>query len=96
MAWCQRDPDLLLSCGKDNRILCWNPNSSIPRGEVSFSTQLHENFDCSRLKLRHQSAHFRILQKICLLLEVLHRLGSSIVLFGLCCGGGSLIYMVKY
>lgn len=35
MAWCQRDPDLLLSCGKDNRILCWNPNSSVPRGEVS-------------------------------------------------------------
>lgn len=35
VAWCQRDPDLLLSCGKDNRILCWNPNSSVPHGEVS-------------------------------------------------------------
>lgn len=35
VAWCQRDPDLLLSCGKDNRILCWNPNSSVQTGEVS-------------------------------------------------------------
>lgn len=34
IAWCQHDPDLLLSCGKDNRILCWNPNTSIPGGEV--------------------------------------------------------------
>ncbi|GIY28250.1 protein transport protein Sec31A [Caerostris darwini] len=34
IAWCQQDPDLLLSCGKDNRILCWNPNSNIENGEV--------------------------------------------------------------
>ncbi|XP_044737857.1 protein transport protein Sec31A isoform X3 [Chrysoperla carnea] len=34
MAWCQQDPDLLISCGKDNRILCWNPNSNVPGGEV--------------------------------------------------------------
>ena len=34
VAWCQRDPDLLLSCGKDNRILCWNPNSNVQTGEV--------------------------------------------------------------
>merc|ERR1719230_2076884 len=27
VAWCQADSDLLLSCGKDNRILVWNPNS---------------------------------------------------------------------
>jgi len=26
VAWCQADADLLLSCGKDNRILVWNPN----------------------------------------------------------------------
>ena len=26
VAWCQADSDLLLSCGKDNRILVWNPN----------------------------------------------------------------------
>lgn len=34
IAWCPRDPDLLLSCGKDNRIICWNPNSNIPGTEV--------------------------------------------------------------
>ncbi|XP_077974070.1 protein transport protein Sec31A-like isoform X2 [Styela clava] len=30
VAWCQQDPDLLLSCGKDNRVLCWNPNTTPP------------------------------------------------------------------
>ena len=34
MAWCPQDADLLLSCGKDNRILCWNPNSQAQNGEV--------------------------------------------------------------
>lgn len=34
--WCQRDPDLLLSCGKDSRILCWNPNSNVSNGEVVY------------------------------------------------------------
>ena len=34
MAWCPQDPDLLLTCGKDNRILCWNPNSAVQTGEV--------------------------------------------------------------
>jgi len=27
MSWCPEDPDLLISCGKDNRILVWNPSS---------------------------------------------------------------------
>lgn len=36
MAWCPQDPDLLLSCAKDNRILCWNPNSSVQNGEVGY------------------------------------------------------------
>lgn len=30
VAWCVQDPDLLISCGKDNRILCWNANSNQP------------------------------------------------------------------
>lgn len=34
IAWNPHDPDLLLSCAKDNRILCWNPNSDAANGEV--------------------------------------------------------------
>ncbi|XP_015837847.2 protein transport protein Sec31A isoform X1 [Tribolium castaneum] len=34
VAWCADDPDLLVSCGKDNRIIAWNPNSNEPNGEV--------------------------------------------------------------
>lgn len=36
IAWCPQDSDLLLSCGKDNRILCWNPNSNVQGGEVVY------------------------------------------------------------
>ncbi|KAG9345956.1 hypothetical protein JZ751_007771 [Albula glossodonta] len=32
ISWSQADPDLLLSSAKDNRILCWNPNT----GEVIY------------------------------------------------------------
>ena len=34
VAWCPQDSDLLLTAAKDNRVLCWNPNSSQPGGEV--------------------------------------------------------------
>lgn len=34
MAWCIQDPDLLVSCAKDNKIVCWNPNSNNANGEV--------------------------------------------------------------
>ena len=34
LAWSLADPELLLSCGKDNRILCWNPNTA----EVTHAT----------------------------------------------------------
>ncbi|XP_012288447.1 protein transport protein Sec31A isoform X2 [Orussus abietinus] len=34
IAWNINDSDLLLSSAKDNRILCWNPNSDAPDGEV--------------------------------------------------------------
>ena len=27
LAWCRQDPDLLLSCGKDDQMFLWNPNS---------------------------------------------------------------------
>ncbi|KAF7281898.1 hypothetical protein GWI33_004098 [Rhynchophorus ferrugineus] len=34
VSWCDDDSDLLISCGKDDRILCWNPNSFHTNGEV--------------------------------------------------------------
>ncbi|XP_046674352.1 protein transport protein Sec31A isoform X2 [Homalodisca vitripennis] len=34
IAWCAQDPELLVSCGKDSRILFWNPNSSQSGGEM--------------------------------------------------------------
>ena len=34
VSWCRQDADLLLSCGKDNRALCWNPQTSEIIGEV--------------------------------------------------------------
>lgn len=27
MRWCRQDADLLLTAGKDNRLICWNPNA---------------------------------------------------------------------
>ena len=43
MAWCPQDSDLLLTAAKDNRVLCWNPNSSEPGGEVSEVNSLFTN-----------------------------------------------------
>ena len=34
LSWCKQDADLLLSCGKDNRVLCWNPQTSEIIGEL--------------------------------------------------------------
>ncbi|XP_060523111.1 protein transport protein Sec31A isoform X2 [Cylas formicarius] len=34
VSWCTDDADLLVSCGKDNRIICWNPNSNHQNGEI--------------------------------------------------------------
>ena len=47
VAWCKDDPDLLMSCGKDNRLLVWNPNS--PTGEVvaELPTSNQWSFDVS-------------------------------------------------
>ena len=38
LSWCRQDPDLLLSCGKDNRTICWNPQTGEPYGEFSVVT----------------------------------------------------------
>uniref|UniRef100_A0A8H7XM78 Protein transport protein SEC31 n=1 Tax=Psilocybe cubensis TaxID=181762 RepID=A0A8H7XM78_PSICU len=34
LSWCKQDADLLLSCGKDNRALCWNPQTYEVIGEL--------------------------------------------------------------
>jgi protein transport protein SEC31 len=33
LSWCEQDSDLLLSCGKDNRTLLWNPQTGERLGE---------------------------------------------------------------
>lgn len=38
LAWSSKDSDLLLSCGKDHRTLCWNPSSGEVIGEFPPST----------------------------------------------------------
>lgn len=45
LAWCKRDSDLLVSCGKDCRTICWNPTSGdlvaelAPSSNWSFQTE---------------------------------------------------------
>ncbi|XP_055372912.1 protein transport protein Sec31A isoform X2 [Condylostylus longicornis] len=34
LTWCPTDVDMMISCAKDNKILCWNPNSELPNGEI--------------------------------------------------------------
>ncbi|CAE6536717.1 unnamed protein product [Rhizoctonia solani] len=34
ISWCQQDPELLLSCGKDNRAIVWNPDSGEMVGQL--------------------------------------------------------------
>ncbi|KAK9365691.1 hypothetical protein V1509DRAFT_632497 [Lipomyces kononenkoae] len=38
LSWCKRDGDLLLSSGKDNRTLLWNPQSGEVLGEFPIAT----------------------------------------------------------
>ncbi|KAJ5089751.1 Steroid receptor RNA activator-protein/coat protein complex II Sec31 [Penicillium argentinense] len=38
LSWCAHDPDLLLSSGKDNRNICWNPQIGQPYGEFPVVT----------------------------------------------------------
>ena len=44
MAWSQQDPSLLLTCGKDNRTLCWDAASGAVLAELPASSNW--NFDC--------------------------------------------------
>ncbi|SJX65258.1 related to SEC31-component of the COPII coat of ER-golgi vesicles [Sporisorium reilianum f. sp. reilianum] len=38
LSWCKQDADLLLSCGKDNRSICWNPQTCEVVGELPSSS----------------------------------------------------------
>lgn len=38
VSWCQQDNDLLLSCGKDNRTVCWNPQTGESYGDFPVVT----------------------------------------------------------
>lgn len=57
IAWCIQDPELLISCGKDSRILCWNPAATQP---VNTKFRLMLNM----LKLQSPKQNNR--QKICM------------------------------
>ena len=38
VSWCPQDNDLLLSCGKDNRTILWNPQTGQPYGDYPVVT----------------------------------------------------------
>lgn len=38
LSWCQQDNDLLLSCGKDNRTILWNPQTGQAYGDYPVVT----------------------------------------------------------
>ncbi|KAK5443496.1 protein transport protein S31 [Exophiala xenobiotica] len=38
LSWCPQDHDLLLSCGKDNRTILWNPQTGQPYGDYPVVT----------------------------------------------------------
>lgn len=38
LSWCPQDNDLLLSCGKDNRTILWNPQTGQPYGDYPVVT----------------------------------------------------------
>ncbi|KAL8674717.1 MAG: hypothetical protein Q9168_000875 [Polycauliona sp. 1 TL-2023] len=38
LSWCAQDSDLLVSCGKDNRTICWNPQTGEAYGEYPVVT----------------------------------------------------------
>ena len=38
ISWCIHDSELLLSCGKDNRTICWNPRTERVLGELPIVT----------------------------------------------------------
>ncbi|CAH0386488.1 unnamed protein product [Bemisia tabaci] len=49
ISWCSQDSDLLASCGKDDKLFVWNPNSSHQTGEIvcELSTSNQWSFEVS-------------------------------------------------
>ncbi|KAL1464133.1 hypothetical protein WDU94_003807 [Cyamophila willieti] len=47
VCWSPRDCELLLGCGKDDHVVCWNPNAATPEDEVVCRVQTNSqwNFD---------------------------------------------------
>ncbi|KAL1391606.1 hypothetical protein pipiens_003125 [Culex pipiens pipiens] len=47
LTWCPKDFDLVASCGKDNKIYCWNQNSEEQNGKIlsELATKNQWNFD---------------------------------------------------
>lgn len=53
LSWCRQDPSLLLSSGKDNRTILWNPLDKEHLGEVCLAAFLD--------RLPHDSTDERLL-----------------------------------
>ncbi|RDD47413.1 Protein transport protein Sec31A [Trichoplax sp. H2] len=61
VAWCNQDADMLASCGKDSKVLIWNPNgsvsnseSNIPSGELVYEIPCNSCMDvrwCPRMPI---------------------------------------------
>lgn len=34
LSWCHQDTDMLLSCGRDNKIICWNTNNNVAGKDI--------------------------------------------------------------
>ena len=47
MSWCPFDPGMLLTCGKDNRTLCWNPQAPAESNNImcELPASTNWNFD---------------------------------------------------
>jgi protein transport protein SEC31 len=45
MSWCDHDSNLLLSCGRDNKTICWNASTGQIIDEIERELPTHWNFD---------------------------------------------------